>query len=118
MDSDRLAGTLMCAGAIPGLLGLLGSTPFFFFPFSVLSGISFGLVFLFGVYVFRKRAEGRLLAAAALIFAPLGGAASVYVLWVALLYQWDLGIVLGSAGVLGMLLALAGASIKRVRAQN
>lgn len=110
MDSDRFAGTLIGTG---GLLGLAGTVSTFF-PFSVLGVISFGLVLVFGVLVYRKRPEAHLVAAATLWFASLGGAACAIVLWfnrsgwfhVAL---WD---VQGSVGLVGMGLALMGAVIE------
>ena len=110
MDADQLAGTLIGTGGILGLAGTIST----FFPFSVLGVLSFGLVLVFGVLIYRKRPEARLVAAATLWFAPLGGVACATVLWfnrsgwfhVAL---WD---VQGSVGLFGMGLALVGAVIE------
>jgi len=67
VDPDRLAGALICTGAVVGLVGSIATM-------SVFLGVpSFGLVLLLGVYAFRKRKEGRLLAAAVVWFAALGG---------------------------------------------
>ncbi|MGI0148418.1 MAG: hypothetical protein ACREDF_02640 [Thermoplasmata archaeon] len=111
MDSDRFAGSLMTAGGILGLVGTVST----FFPFSVLGVVSFGLVLVFGVLVFRNRPEARLVAAATLWFAPLGGAACVIVLWFNRggWFHSDLWDVQGSIGLFGMGLALLGAISKR-----
>ena len=110
MDPDRIAGVLMCTG---GLLGLAGTVSTLF-PFSVLGVISFGLVLLFGALVYRKRPEARLVAAAALWFAPLGGVACVTLLWLNHTGwgPYDLWDAQGSVGLFGMSLALAGAVMK------
>src|SRR5437867_9796759 len=56
VDPDRLAGTLICGGGIIGLIGSVASL-------SLLLGVpSFALVLLLGIYSFRRRKEGRLLA--------------------------------------------------------
>ena len=110
MDADQLAGTLIGTGGMLGLAGTIST----FFPFSVLGVLSFGLVLVFGVLIYRKRPEARLVAAATLWFPPLGGVACATVLWfnrsgwfhVAL---WD---VQGSVGLFGMGLALVGAVIE------
>src|SRR2546428_8224529 len=66
VDPDRLAGVLICTGAVVGLVGSIATM-------SVFLGVpSFVLVLLLGVYSFRKRKEGRLLAAAVVWFAALG----------------------------------------------
>ena len=66
VDPDRLAGALICTGAVVGLVGSIATM-------SVFLGVtSFALVLLLGVYTFRKRKEGRLLAAAVVWFAALG----------------------------------------------
>ena len=110
MDSNRLAAILMCVGAV---LGLVGATPTgFTFYYAVLGWASSGLVFLLGLLFFRKRSEGRVLAAAALWSALLGGAASVALLILGLIISWDAAIWFGSAGVIGTVLAAAGAGIQ------
>lgn len=106
MDSDRLRGILMSTGGCLGLAGTVST----YFPFSVLGVVSFGLVAVFGGLVYLKRPEARLVAAATLWFAPLGGVACVVLL------AWppagspapDLWRVQGSVGLFGMCLALAG----------
>ena len=109
LDSNRLAAILMCVGAV---LGLVGATPTgFTLYFAVLGWASFGLVFLLGLLLFRKRPEGHIFAAAALWFALLGGAASVALLILGLMISWNAAIWLGSVGVLGTILAMAGAGI-------
>ncbi len=96
-----------------GTLGLAGTVSTFF-PFSVLGVISFGLVLVFGVLVYRRRTEGRLVAAATLWFAPLGGAACVVILWFNR-FGWghnDVWDIQGAIGLIGMCIALSGAAIK------
>src|SRR5436309_12760437 len=57
-DPDRLAGALICTGAVVGLVGSIATR-------SVLLRVpSFVIVLVLGVYAFRRRKEGRLLAAA------------------------------------------------------
>jgi len=110
LDADRTAGVLLIVGGVLGLAGTVST----FFPFSVLGVISFGLVLVFGFLVYRKRSESRLVAAATLWFAPLGGAACVVVLWFNR-FGWgynDLWDVQGSVGLFGMSFALAGAIIE------
>src|SRR5437899_10877446 len=66
VDPDRLVGALICTGAVVGLVGSIATM-------SVFLGVpSFAIVLLVGVYAFRKRKEGRLLAAAAVWSAALG----------------------------------------------
>src|SRR2546422_11227065 len=66
VDPDRLAGTLICGGGIIGLIGSVASL-------SLLLGVpSFALVLLLGIYSFRRRKEGRLLAGGGALFAVLG----------------------------------------------
>ncbi len=99
----------MCVGAV---LGLVGATPTgFTLYFAVLGWASFGLVFLLGLLLFWKRPEGRLFATAALWFALLGGAASIALLILGLMISWNGAIWSGSIGVLGTILAMAGAGI-------
>jgi hypothetical protein len=101
-----------------GIAGLAGMTPLRFSLFSLFSTfalIPFALVFLFGLYVFWRPSEGRILGMANLGLAALGGVLSAYLLLWSLLFQWLVGVVVCSVGVLGMLLALAGGSIRAVR---
>ena len=66
LDPDRLAGTLICGGAILGLVGSVATL-------SLLLGVpSFALVLLLGACAFGRRKEGRLLAGAVVWFAALG----------------------------------------------
>lgn len=110
MDTDRLAGILLSIGGTLGLAGTVST----FFPFSVLGVISFGLVLVFGVLVYWKRREARLVAAATLWFAPLGGVACVVILSINYFgcCHNELWGVQGSVGLFGMNLALAGAVIE------
>src|ERR1700704_3514417 len=77
LNSDQLRGILMSLGGCLGFAGTVST----YFPFSVLGVISFGLVMGFGGLVYQKRVEARLLAAATLWFAPLGGVACVLLIW-------------------------------------
>ncbi|HEX9567999.1 MAG TPA: hypothetical protein VGA48_10475 [Thermoplasmata archaeon] len=108
VDPDRLAGTLICAGAIAGLISSI-STLFVF-----LGVPSFGLVLLLGIYSFRRRKEGRLLAGAVVWFAALGALEGFYIIF----FYRGYGLLLAdyywkaSITILGMALAVAGAVIK------
>jgi len=105
---DRLAGTLISAGAIVGLIGSIVTL-------SVLLGVpSFAVVLLLGVYVLRRQTEGRLLAGAVVWFAALGSfegfsAIFLYRGFVPLPadYYWKVSIT-----ILGMAVAAAGAILK------
>jgi hypothetical protein len=110
LDADRTAGVLLIVGGMLGLAGTVST----FFPFSVLGVISFGLVLVFGILVYWKRSESRLVAAATLWFAPLGGGACVVILWFNRFGMghndvWDIQ---GSVGLIGAGIALGGAVIK------
>ena len=107
MEANSLRGILIFIGGCLGLAGTVST----WFPFSVLGVVSFGLVAAFGGLVYQNRQEARLVAAATLWFAPLGGVACVFLLGV----PYDLWRVQGFIGLLGVCLALAGA-IGRVRA--
>lgn len=93
-----------------GCLGFAGTVSTYF-PFSVLGVVSFGLVVVFGGLVYRKRSEARLLAAATLWFAPLGGVACVVLVWFTPSGPVPNGLwrIQGAVGLLGMCLAMAGA---------
>src|SRR5256886_12463748 len=106
-DPDRLAGALICTGAVVGLVGSIATR-------SVLLRLpSFVIVLVLGVYSFRKRKEGRLLAAAVVWFAALGalgGFPPFFSRYYGLLpagYYW-----LAAIPILGMAIAVAGAVIK------
>jgi len=110
VDFDRLAGTLIYLGAI---LGLAGSTAqWFFFPLYLLGAGSFALVLLLGAFMIRKRPEGRLLAAGAIWFALLGGAASFFFLVIGFWVFWDPAVWIAPLAVVGSALAVVGAEIK------
>jgi len=96
--------------SLGGCLGF-AETVSTYFPFSVLGVVSFGLVVAFGALVFQKRREARLLAAATLWFAPLGGVACVVLLWFTPSGAVTNGLwhIQGAVGLFGMGLALAGA---------
>src|SRR5712691_11661483 len=64
-----IGAVLVCVG---GTLGLVGSRIAFGFPFGFLSLTCFTLVLLFGVRLFRKGPESRILSAATLYFALVG----------------------------------------------
>jgi len=110
VDPDRLAGTLICGGGIIGLIGSVASL-------SLLLGVpSFALVLLLGIYSFRRRKEGRLLAGGVLWFAILGtlgafpsGSGFALFGYGFLLATYYF---VAAIPVLGMALALAGAVIK------
>jgi len=107
-DPDRLAGALICAGAVVGLIGSVATM-------SVFLGVpSFALVLMLGAYAFRKRKEARLLAAAVVWFAALGALGGFppffFFRFYGLLpagYYW-----LAAIPVLGTALAIAGAVVK------
>jgi hypothetical protein len=107
VDSDRLRGILISTGGCFGLAGTVST----YFPFSVLGVVSFGLVAVFGGLVYYERPEARLVAAATLWFAPLGGIACVLLIWFTPAGSpgHDLWRVQGSVGLFGMCLAIAGA---------
>jgi len=107
-DPDRLAGALICTGAVVGLVGSIATR-------SVLLGVpSFVIVLVLGVYAFRRRKEGRLLAAAVVWFAALGALGGFppffFSRFYGLLptsYYW-----LAAIPILGTALAIAGAVVK------
>jgi hypothetical protein len=105
--ADRLRGIFISTGGCLGFAGTVST----YFPFSVLGVISFGLVAVFGGLVSVKRPEARLLTAATLWFAPLGGVACIFLIGFAPpgAPSQDLWRVQGSVGLFGMFLALAGA---------
>src|SRR5207245_8205994 len=106
VDPDRLAGALICTGAVVGLVGSIATM-------SVFLGVpSFAIVLLLGVYAFRKRKEGRLLAAVVWFAAlgALGGFPPFFSRYYGLLpagYYW-----LAAIPILGTALANAGAVVK------
>jgi hypothetical protein len=77
IDRNWIGALLVCVG---GAFGLAGSRATFFFLFVLLSTTCFSLVLLFGVRMFRKGPESRLLSAATLYFALVGLADLVFVL--------------------------------------
>jgi hypothetical protein len=107
LNSDQLRGILMSLGGCLGFAGTVST----YFPFSVLGVVSFGLVVAFGALVYRNRQEARLLTAATLWFAPLGGVACIVLVGFtpAGAPSQDLWRVQGSVGLFGMCLALVGA---------
>jgi len=108
VSPDRLAATLICAGAIVGLIGSIATL-------SVLLGVpSFALVLLLGVYVSRRPKEGRLLAGAVVWFALLGALEGFYAIFLyrgfvplPSDYLWKVSIT-----ILGMAVAVGGAILK------
>ena len=106
VDADRLAGALIGTGAVVGLVGSIATM-------SVFLGVpSFAIVLLLGVYAFRKRKEGRLLAAVVWFAAlgALGGFPPFFSRYYGLLpagYYW-----LAAIPILGTALANAGAVVK------
>jgi hypothetical protein len=105
---DRLAATLICAGAILGLIGSIATL-------SVLLGVpSFALVLLLGIYLSRRQEAGRLLAGAVLWFAALGAFEGFYAIFffrgfvpLPADYYWK-----ASITILGMSVAVGGAILK------
>jgi len=105
---DRLAGILICAGAIVGLIGSIATL-------SVLLGVpSFAVVLLLGIYVSRRQKEGRLIAGAVVWFAALGSFEGFYAIFLfrgfvplPTDYYWKVSIT-----ILGMALAVGGAILK------
>ncbi len=105
MDPDRLAGILIVTGAA---VGLLSTTLTLWTVFSVMGWLAFALVLVFGVYVFRKRAEARLLAVATLWFAPLEAVSSAWIIWLAGYISLEGGRVWASFALVGTALTLVG----------
>ena len=108
MASDRLAGTLMCAGAMIVLIGTAPIGLLLLFPLTL---VSFSLVLLFGVYVARRRPEGEILALATLWFATIGGLPFLWIFGFSYAYGWPATPV-GYLGLLGTTIAIFGAALK------
>lgn len=91
VDRDRFAAILMCAG---GALGFMGAPLAFFGPFMLLKLFCFSLILVFGVLLFQKRRESRMLASAGVYFALLAGGVDLvffnYPIWILSLaaYWW------------------------------
>jgi hypothetical protein len=98
----------MCAGAT---IVLIGTAPIGWFLFFPLTLVSFGLVFLFGVYVARRRPEGEILALATLWFATIGGFPFLWIVGISYAYGWP-GTLVGYLGLLGTTIAILGAALK------
>lgn len=116
VPTDRLAGTLISAGAAVALIAMVLSG--FFLVFVIVMGVlSFGLVFTFGCYVARRRPEGSVLAAATLWLATFGGTPF---LWLVGLSGWGSSpsIPAMHLGAAGTMLAIAGAVVKLVVEQD
>ena len=110
MDSERFAGILVCSGAVIGLVGMTPASSTV--PFAYLGEISFVLVLLLGVLLIRKSRQGRVFAAVVLWFAMFGGAVSIAFLLLGLMLPWDGALRLGSIGLAGAALAIAGALVR------
>jgi hypothetical protein len=111
LASDEIAGELMTVGGLLGFLGTVSTV----FPFSVMGVLSFGLVTAFGILVIRNRPEARIVAAATLWFAPLGGLSCAITLWfnhTGWLHS-DLWDAQSFVGLLGTSVALTGAVLMR-----
>ncbi len=110
IDRDRLSAILACAGAS---LGLVGSVPsgFTVVP-ALLSLICFTFALLFGVALFQKRPEGRLLAAATVYFALVGGGVDIVFPPLGLVLHGGDALWLISVGPIGMVIAGAGAVMR------
>ena len=116
MASDRLAGTLISTGAALALTGMALSGFLAFFLY-LLSFLSFGLVFLFGLYVARRRPEAQILAAGTLWFATVGGIPFVWISALAASFD-SRTVLLGYLGLTGTMIALAGAGLKLAEPQG
>jgi hypothetical protein len=114
--SDRLAGTLMSGGAALALI-VMALSGFFAVFIYLFSFLAFGLVFLFGMYVARKRTEGSILAAATLWFVTIGG---LPFLWISGLPGWFgwRAFLVGYMGLAGTTIAIAGAALKLAQQQG
>ncbi len=112
MDPDRLAGILIMTGAV---IGLVSTTVTLWTVFSVMGWLAFVLVLVFGVYVFRKRPEARLLAAATLWFAPLEAVSSAEIIWLAGYISLEGVRVWASAALIGTALTLVGGFVRLLR---
>ncbi len=112
VDPDRLAGILIMTGAA---IGLVSTTATLWTVFSVMGWLAFLLVLVFGVYVFRKRPEARLLAAATLWFAPLEAVSSAWVIWLAGYISLEGGRVWASVALVGTALTLVGGFLGLLR---
>ena len=117
MGFDRPAGTLMCTGAVVGIAAMI-PTPWLLYGFAlgILAAAAFVLVLLFGLIVYWGRPPSRSLAGAGILFAFLGGIASVTIIWLGGFPSpvSELAVALGSLGVLGMCVSLIGCGIGRV----
>lgn len=110
MDRDRLAATLVCGGAV---LGLVEMTPIAFsFPFALFGEIAFALVLLLGIVLFSRRSIGRAVAAGAAWFAVFGGAVSVAFLLLGLIVPSGSLVIVSAVGVVAMGISVAGALVK------
>ncbi len=112
VNPDRLAGILIMTGAA---VGLVSTTVTLWTVFSVMGWLAFLLVLVFGVYVFRKRPEARLLAAATLWFAPLEAVSSALIIWLAGYMSLGGGRVWASAALVGTALTLVGGFVGLLR---
>ncbi len=112
MDPGRLAGILIVTGAA---VGLLSTTVTLWTVFSVMGWLAFALVLVFGVYVFRKRPEARLLALATLWFAPLEAVSSALIIWLASYISLEGGRVWGSVALVGTALTIVGGFARLLR---
>ncbi len=110
MESDRLAGTLMIAGAALAL-SVMGFSGFFVLFLVFLGFLPFSLIFLFGVYVARKRAEAPILAMATLWFATVGGLPFLWFLGLSIGFPWS-AVLVGYLGLAGTTIAIVGAALK------
>ena len=109
LDRNRFSATLVCGGAA---LGLVGSAPS---GFTLISGflglICFGLVLLFGVRLFQKRPEARILSAATIYFALVGGVVDiVFPPFGLVIYGGALWLI--SVGPIGTVTAITGAVLR------
>lgn len=113
VDRDHLAASLVCAGAV---LGLVAMTPialsFAFAPFGPFGEIAFVFVLALGILLFSKRPIGRVAAAASAWFAVFGGAVSVAFLLFGLIVPSGSLVSVSAVGIVAMGISVAGAIVK------
>jgi len=110
VDRDRLAASLVCTGAI---LGLVVMTPITLsFAFALFGEIAFALVLALGLVVFSRRAIGRIAVAGAALFAVFGGAVSVAFLLLGLIVPSGSLVPVSAVGVVAMGISLVGSVVK------
>jgi hypothetical protein len=114
IDRNWIGALLVCVGAT---LGLIGSRAAFFFPLTLLSLTCFSLVLLFGVRLFRRGPEARLLSVVTLYFA-LAGVADVFLFLPSVILFGNAPLLLVNFRLLGTAIVVPGAVIQLRRSSR